>query len=99
MYIERFRRDPFLKTLKVAQQEAMHRKLGGDARPGKECHRTAGKNQKPAYEAADVPGTVNRDPRMLTELSGHHNTAFAAARSAFRPENRQPPRKVPSSER
>jgi hypothetical protein len=26
-------------------------------------------------------------------------TAFAAARPAFRPENRQPPRNVPSSER
>jgi hypothetical protein len=28
-----------------------------------------------------------------------HATAFAAARPAFLPENRQPPRNVPSSER
>src|SRR4051812_9456267 len=33
-----------------------------------------------------------------TAIANYH-TAFAAARPALRPENRQPPRKVPSSER
>jgi hypothetical protein len=36
---------------------------------------------------------------MRTLVLGRHAVAAAAARPATRPENRQPPRKVPSSDR
>jgi hypothetical protein len=36
---------------------------------------------------------------FTSEIGVSYPTAFAAARPALRPENRQPPRNVPSSER
>ena len=38
-------------------------------------------------------------PSVRSNLTAHYPTAFAAARPAWRPENKHPPRNVPSSER
>src|SRR5207247_6088636 len=44
-----------------------------------------------------ISSRTEKRPSML--VPSLQETAFAAARPALRPENRQPPRKVPSSER
>ncbi len=87
---------------KIGQMQTVVTKLFSDARPCKERHIAARPRQETAYETANAAGASNDDPRIGGQgwrVPRHQPTALAAARPAIRPENRQPPRNVPSSAR
>jgi hypothetical protein len=92
----------FIDAVEIGEKQAGRLQRFDDPGTPEKCDISPARDKQAADETADAAGARNDDPRMLSEPSRrrrHQPTALAAARPAMRPENRQPPRNVPSSAR
>jgi hypothetical protein len=93
MNIERTRKNALVVSVQIADAQPVLFQRGRDMRTCNETH-VRMIVQSATQIVADHPGAIDGDARTI-----FHAMAAAAARPATRPENRQPPRKLPSSAR